>query len=90
MRKINLLPQRFYTHYEEKLINLRPLLSIIFLRDFQNPKKMDIGLWEVGTKRPVNGMRKCDGQTNKQTLMRTFRLIGRINSEGQFFENIYA
>ena len=27
----------------------------------------DIRLLEVGAKRPLNGVRKCDGQTNRQT-----------------------
>ena len=37
----------------------------------------------MGKKRPLNGVRKCDGQTN--TL--TFKLIDRIGPEGRFFEN---
>ena len=40
----------------------------------------------MGAKRPLNGVRKCDGQTHTQTDIRTFRLIERIGPEGGFFE----
>ena len=40
----------------------------------------------MGAKRPLNGVRKCDGQTNRQTDIQTFRLIERIGPEGRFFE----
>ena len=41
----------------------------------------------MGAKRPLNGVRKCDGQTDRQTHIQTFQLIERIGPEGQFFEN---
>ena len=45
----------------------------------------------MGTRRPLNGVRKCDGQTNRQpdrqTHIRTFQLIERIGPEGRFYEN---
>ena len=41
----------------------------------------------MGAKRPLNGVRKCDGQTNKQTHIRTLSLIEKIGPEGRFFEN---
>ena len=34
-------------------------------KDSENLKCLDIGLWEVGAKRQVNRVRKCDGQTDK-------------------------
>ena len=40
---------------------------LLFPKDSKNLKSLDIGLWEVRAKRPLNGVRKCDGQTNKQT-----------------------
>ena len=58
------------------------------LKDSENLQSWDIGIWEVETKRLLNGVRKCDRQTHKQTDIRTFRLIERIGQEGQFFENI--
>ena len=57
------LPRRFYTLFEQKISNLRPLLFITF----PQLKSLDIGLREVGAKRPLNGVRKCDVQTHKQT-----------------------
>ena len=85
---------QFYTLYEQNFSNLRPLLYITFPQGFQKLKFLDIGLWEVVAKRPLNGVRKCDGQTstqtntqtNTQTDIRTFRLIERIGPEGRFFE----
>ena len=56
-------PWRFNTLYEQKFSNLRPLLSILSPKDFEYLKSLDIGLREVGEKRPLNGVRKCDGQT---------------------------
>ena len=32
----------------------------------------DIGLWEVGTERLLNGVRKCDGQKDRQTNRHTY------------------
>ena len=36
---------------------------LLFPKDFKNLKSLDIGLWEVGVKRPLNGVRKWDGHT---------------------------
>ena len=50
-----------------------------FSKDSEYLKSLDIGLREVGAKRPLNGVRKCDGQTkNRQTDTRTLRLIESI------------
>ena len=40
-----------------------------------------------GGKKNVKRVIKNDGQTNKQTHIRTFQLIERIGPEGLFFEN---
>ena len=40
---------------------------LLLPKDSENLKSLDIWLQEVGAKRPVNRVRKCDGQTNKQT-----------------------
>ena len=74
----------------EKVFKSETTSPLFFLGIPKIQKK--IGHWTLGSgdKRPLNGMRKCDRQTDKQTLMRTFWLIGRINPEGQFFENIYV
>ena len=67
MKKIcKLLAGQFYTLYEQKFSNLRPLLSITFPKDFEYLKSLDIGLWKVGAKRPLNGVKKCGGQTDKR------------------------
>ena len=36
-------------------------------KDSEYLNSLDIGLWEVGAKRPVNGVKKCVGQTDRQT-----------------------
>ena len=63
-------------------------MILFFPKDSENLNSLDIGLREIGAKRLLNGGRKCDGQTHKQTDIRTFRLIERIGPEGRFFENV--
>ena len=50
LARIFFLARQFYTLYEKKFSNLRPLLSLLFPKDF--------GLWEVGAKRRLNGVNK--------------------------------
>ena len=40
---------------------------LLFPKTYENLKGLAIGLWKVGAKRPLKGVRKCDGQTDKQT-----------------------
>ena len=42
-----------------------------FHKDSEYLKSLNIGLWELGAKRPLNGVRKCDRQTHKQTHKHT-------------------
>ena len=56
-QKYNFAPQ-FYTLYEQKYSTLRPLLSIVFPKDSENLKRLDIRLQEEGAKRRLNGMNK--------------------------------
>ena len=49
------------------------VVPLLFPKDFKYLKSLDIGLWEVGAKRQVNGVRKCDKQTNTQTHKHTYR-----------------
>ena len=42
--------------------------QLIFPKESQNPNSLDIGIWEVGAKRLLNGVGKCDGQTHTQTF----------------------
>ena len=57
----NLFSQRrFYTLYGQKFSNLRPLFFITFHKDSENLNFLDIGLWEVGEKIPLNGVRNTD------------------------------
>ena len=59
--KIMFSPRRFYTLHEQKLSN------IVFPQGFKISKKF--GHWTLGSgkKRPISKVRKCDGQTDKQT-----------------------
>ena len=53
-------PRRFYTLYEQKFSNLRPLLSITFPQGFQKLNKKN-GPWTLGSgKRPLNGVRNTN------------------------------
>ena len=52
--------RQFYTHYKKKFSNLRHFLSITFPKDSENLKSLDIGFWEMGEKRLLNGVRKFD------------------------------
>ena len=73
----------FYTLYGKSFQIGDHFFPLLFPEDSKNLKSFYIGLWEVGEKRPVNGVRKCDGQTHTWI----FRLIERIGPEGWFFEN---
>ena len=48
--------QQFYTIYEQKF------QILLFPNDFENLKSLDIGFWEVGAKRRLNGVKR--GRTN--------------------------
>ena len=45
---------------------MRQLLLITFPKDSENLKSLDIELWKVGAKKPLNGVRKCDGQKTEK------------------------
>ena len=60
---------------------------LLFPKDSESLKILDIRLREVGAKRPLNGTSKVNTQTNKQTDIWTFRLIESIGPEGPCFEN---
>ena len=67
------------------------IFPLLFPKDSESLKILDIRLREVGAKRPLNGTSKVDRQTNRQTdgqtHRRTFRLIESIGPEGRCFEN---
>ena len=52
----------------------------LFPKDSKTIKSLDIGLQEVGAKKPLNGVRKWDKQTNTETDIRTFLLIEKIGT----------
>ena len=79
------LPLRFYTLYKQKFSNLRQILSITFPQGFRISKILDIGLWEVGAKRPINGVRKCD----RQTTVRSLAPICRSTTSTLFTEHFF-
>ena len=61
--KKTVLFRRFYILYGQKFSHLRPLLSITFPPRFQKSKikkSLDVGVWEVGTKIPLNGVKNTD------------------------------
>ena len=60
---------------------------LLFPKNSQYLKSLDIGLWEVGAKGPLNGVGKCDGQTDRQTNILTIQIIESIGPEGRYFEN---
>ena len=64
------------------------IVTLLLSKDSKNLKTLDIRLWEVGPKRLLNGVRKCERQTDKQTHKQTFQLIERIDPQGGFFENL--
>ena len=61
-----LSPRRFYTLYEQKFSNLRPLLSITFLKGFRKSKKFGHWTLGIGGKKTVKQYLKSE-QTIKQT-----------------------
>ena len=54
------LPRRFWTLYEQKFSNLRPLLSTTFNLKFRKFKKFGHLISRSGGKKSVNGGRKTD------------------------------
>ena len=66
--------------------------SLLFPKDSESLKILDIRLREVGAKRPLNGTskvnRQTDRQTDRRTDRRTFQLIESIGPEGRCFENL--
>ena len=65
---------------------------LLFPKDSESLKILDIRLREVGAKRRLNGTSKVnrhtDTQTHRQTHRRTFWLIESIRPEGQCFWNV--
>ena len=67
---------------------------LLFPKDSEYLKILDIRLWEVGAKRTLSGTSKVNRQTHrwtdKHTDRRTFRLIESIGPEGRCFENLHV
>ena len=73
-----------FTPFMSKSFQIRDhFFPLLFPTDSENLKSFDIGLQEVGAKRPLNGVRKCYGQTDKQTHRHTYKLIERTGPQGQ-------
>ena len=66
---------------------LNHFFPLLFPKDSESLKILDIRLQKVGAKRPLNGTSKVNRHTNIQTDRRTFRLIESIGPEGRCFEN---
>ena len=58
-------------------------MSKRILEDSRYLKRLNIGLWEVGAKRPLKGLRKWDEQTDKQTNKRTYGHLNFLKSSAQ-------
>ena len=78
--------RRFYTLYEQKFSNLRPLLSITFPQGFRISKIFGHPTSGSGGKKTFKRYLKSE-QTDRQTHGRTNRLIESIGPEGRCFEN---
>ena len=68
-------------------------IALLFLKYSENLKSLNIGLGEVEAKRSLNGVRKCDGQTDTHTNIVTYRKIwprGRIPAnKAKFAEKLF-
>ena len=64
---------RFQTTFKQKCPNLRRFFSLLFPKDYESLKILDIRLWEVGTKKRLNGTSKVNTQTDGHTDRRTHR-----------------
>ena len=76
IRKKNLFCRCNFTLFLSKSFQIWDhFFQLLFPKDSQNLKSLDIELWKVGAKRSLNGVRKCNGQTNrkKQTDISTHR-----------------
>ena len=56
--------------------------SLLFPKDFEDLKNLDIGLWEVGAKRCLNSVNKV-WRADRQTHIWTNRLMESTGPEGQ-------
>ena len=68
--------------FKKNVKMLDHFFPLLFPKDFESLKILDIRLWEVGAKRPLNGTSKVNRQTDTQTDRQTFRLIESIGPEG--------
>ena len=78
--------RQFSNKNVQMLVNFFPLL---FPKDSESLKILDIQLQEVGEKIALNGTSKVNRHTNTRTDRQTFRLIESIGPEGRCFENNY-
>ena len=67
------LARRFRTIFKQKCSYMRPILSILFPKDSESLKILDIRRWEVGAKRPLNGTSKVNRHTDRRTDVQTDR-----------------
>ena len=82
----------FLGHFEP--ISLRKIFSkkiclpkkYTFRRSAEYLRSLDIGLWEVGAKKPLNWVRKCNGQTEKKQKNADIFTYRMHHPEGQCLE----
>ena len=91
MPKLAISGRQFLTTSKKNVQIWDHFFPLLFPKDSESLKILDIRLREVGAKRPLNGTskvnRQTEGQTDGQTDGRTFRLIESIGPEGRCFEN---
>ena len=88
-RKKNFFLWRDFQQFSNKNVHIWDhFFPLLFPKDSESVKILDIRLREVGAKRPLNGTSKVNRHTDGHTDRRTFRLIESIGPEGRCFENI--
>ena len=87
-KKTNFFRAAILDHFHTKMLKSETsFFPLLFPKDSESLKFLDIRLREVGAKRRLNGTSKVNRRTNGQTDGRTFRLIESIGPEGRCFEN---
>ena len=92
IRKIFFSPRQFYTLYEQKFSNLRPLLSITFPQGFRISKKFGHWTSGCGSKKTVKHSEQSvtDRQTHKRKTNRKWQNPSSKKSKSALLTNSKA
>ena len=70
------LARQLYTLYEPKVFQIWDhFFPLLFPKDYKNEKSLDIGLWEVGAKIALNGVRNTN---TKKILLSKARFAQKL------------